>query len=245
MRTRNKYVIGQTDTFQLSRAKIDNFINCPRCFIVDRREGVSAPGGPPFTLNSAVDGLLKKEFDRHRVGQTVHPIVYELGYNFLPFQHEKIDEWRENFKGVRYLDPESNFLVTGAVDDIWVNPDTGSIHVIDYKATARKDIVEFVGDTGFHLSYKRQLEMYQWLLRRNDVQVSDTGYWLYATGRSTAEEFNKALRFDFRIISYEGSEDWISPLLITIKQALETSELPQPTADCEMCNFLIDYSSLN
>jgi len=192
-----------------------------------------------------VDGLLKKEFDRHRVEQSVHPIVSELGYNFLPFQHEKVDEWRENFKGVRYLDPESNFLVTGAVDDIWVNPDTGSIHVIDYKATARKDIVEFVGDTGFHLSYKRQLEMYQWLLRRNNVQVSDTGYWLYATGRSTAEEFNKALSFDFRIISYEGSEDWISPLLITIKQALETSELPQPTADCEMCNFLIDYSSLN
>ena len=245
MRTKNKYVIGQTDAFQLSRARIDNFVKCPRCFVIDRREGVAAPGGPPFTLNSAVDSLLKKEFDRHRADQTVHPIVAELGYNFLPFQHEKMDEWRENFKGVRYLDTESNFLVTGAVDDIWINPDTGSIHVIDYKATARKDIVESVGDTGFHLSYKRQLEMYQWLLRRNDVDASDTGYWLYATGRSTSEEFNKALNFDCRIISYEGSEDWISPMLITIKQALETEELPEPTAECEMCNFLIDYSSLS
>jgi hypothetical protein len=117
--------------------------------------------------------------------------------------------------------------------------------VIDYKATARKDIVESVGDSGFHLSYKRQLEMYQWLLRRNEVCVSDTGYWLYATGKSIAEEFNKALHFDLRIIPYEGSEEWVSPILLTIKQVLETKQLPEPTAGCEMCNFLIDYSSLN
>ena len=95
------------------------------------------------------------------------------------------------------------------------------------------------------MSYKRQLEMYQWLLRRNDVDASDSAYWLYVTGRSTADEFNKALNFDCRIIPYEGSEDWISPILITIKQTLETEELPEPTADCEMCNFLIDYSSLS
>ena len=245
MRTKNIYKIGQTDSFQLSRAKIDNFVDCPRCFVVDRRGGVAAPGGPPFTLNSAVDGLLKKEFDRHRADKTVHPIVSELGFDFIPFQHEKMDEWRENFKGVRHLDIETNFLVTGALDDIWVNPDTGSIHVIDYKATAKKEIVESVGDTGFHLAYKRQLEMYQWLLRRNEVGASDTAYWLYATGRSTANEFNKALVFDFRIIAYEGNDDWITPTLVAIKQALETEELPEPTADCEMCNFLIDYSSLS
>lgn len=237
-------MIGQIEPFSISRAKIDNFVNCPRCFIIDRREGVSVPGGPPFTLNSAVDGLLKKEFDRHRADQTVHPIVAELGYNFLPFQHEKMNEWRENFKGVRYLDTDTNLLITGALDDIWVNPDTGSIHVIDYKATAKKDVVESVGDTGFHKSYKRQLEMYQWLLRRNDVDASNSAYWLYVTGRSTAEEFNKTLIFDCRIIAYNGNEDWISPTLRTIKEFLETAELPEPTIDCEMCKFLIDFVEL-
>jgi len=40
MRTKNIYKIGQTDSFQLSRAKIDNFVDCPRCFVVDRRGGV-------------------------------------------------------------------------------------------------------------------------------------------------------------------------------------------------------------
>jgi len=38
----------------------------------------------------------------------------------VPFQHEMIDEWRENFKGVQYLHEPTNLLITGAVDDLWM-----------------------------------------------------------------------------------------------------------------------------
>ncbi len=47
--------------FKLSRSKIDLFLECPRCFYLGNRLGVSRPPGFPFTLNSAVDALLKKE----------------------------------------------------------------------------------------------------------------------------------------------------------------------------------------
>ena len=58
----------------------------------------------------------------------------------MPFQHPQIDEWRENFKGVRFVHEPSNILVTGAVDDIWQNED-GELIVVDYKATSKSEEV--------------------------------------------------------------------------------------------------------
>src|SRR3972149_10504652 len=49
--------------FKLSRSKLELFTECPRCFYLDRKLGVGRPPGFPFALNSAVDALLKKEFD--------------------------------------------------------------------------------------------------------------------------------------------------------------------------------------
>ncbi|HVY67280.1 MAG TPA: hypothetical protein VHA30_00050, partial [Patescibacteria group bacterium] len=60
---RTKYLFDPRSKypFRLSRSKIDLFLNCPRCFYLDRRLGVALPPGFPFALNSAVDHLLKKE----------------------------------------------------------------------------------------------------------------------------------------------------------------------------------------
>lgn len=63
------------EAFRISRSKIDLFLECPRCFYIDRRIGVSRPQGFPFNLNSAVDFLLKKEFDLHRKQKTPHPLM--------------------------------------------------------------------------------------------------------------------------------------------------------------------------
>ncbi len=65
-RTRNIYDPGSRTPFRISRSKIDRFIECPRCFYIDRRLGTDRPPGFPFNLNSAVDALLKAEFDAHR-----------------------------------------------------------------------------------------------------------------------------------------------------------------------------------
>src|SRR3989338_5486312 len=107
--------------FKISRSKLDLFLNCARCFYLDRRLGVSQPSSFPFNLNSAVDTLLKKEFDIHRAENTAHPLMKAYKLDLVPFQHEKIDEWRENFKGVQYLHVPTNLIITGAVDDLWTD----------------------------------------------------------------------------------------------------------------------------
>src|SRR3990172_9911228 len=107
--------------FRLSRSKIDLFVNCPRCFYLDRRLGVAQPPGFPFSLNSAVDKLLKKEFDIHRAAGDAHPLMKEYNIDAVPLAHEKINEWRDSMHaGISYKLPGTNFVITGGVDDIWV-----------------------------------------------------------------------------------------------------------------------------
>ncbi|MEK7524143.1 MAG: hypothetical protein AAB588_03875, partial [Patescibacteria group bacterium] len=133
-RTRNLYDAKSKEPFRLSRSKIDLFIKCPRCFYLDRRLGVGQPPGYPFSLNSAVDKLLKKEFDLHRAKGTPHPLMKAYGLNAVPLAHEKIDEWRDSLRrGITYNFPKTNLLITGGVDDVWVTP-KGELIIVDYKA---------------------------------------------------------------------------------------------------------------
>src|SRR3989338_10350564 len=167
-RTKNLFDPSATEPFKLSRSKIDLFLNCPRCFYLDRRLGVSRPPGFPFNLNSAVDALLKKEFDIHRAKNTTHPLMKTYGIDAVPFRHKDIDIWRDTFKGVSHKHEPTNFLVFGGIDDVWVNP-KGELHIVDYKATSKQGEVNL--DAEWQDGYKRQMEIYQWLFRKNDFTV--------------------------------------------------------------------------
>ena len=142
--------------FKLSRSRLDNFIRCPRCFYLDRRIGIDAPPGFPFTLNSAVDTLLKKEFDIYRAKKTKHPLMKTYKIEAIPFQHEKINEWRNTFKGIQYLHKPTNLLITGAIDDVWINSQKELI-IVDYKATAKNSEIGI--DADWQAGYRRQMEI--------------------------------------------------------------------------------------
>ena len=153
-RTKNLFSPDSTEPFKLSRSKIELFIDCPRCFYLDRRLGVSRPPGFPFTLNSAVDHLLKKEFDIHRAQGSAHPLMRAYKVDAVPLKHEMMDEWRENFKGVQFLHRPTNLVITGAVDDVWIN-DAKELMVVDYKATSTTG--EITLDSEYRQAYKRQM----------------------------------------------------------------------------------------
>ncbi|MES2014432.1 MAG: PD-(D/E)XK nuclease family protein [Patescibacteria group bacterium] len=220
--------------WRLSRSKIDLFMQCPRCFYIDNKLGTARPPGFPFNLNSAVDKLLKKEFDIHRKNKVPHPMMTEYGIDAVPFQHEKLDTWRENFKGVDFFHAPTGFTVSGAVDDLWVNP-KGELHVVDYKATSKDEEVTL--DADWQIGYKRQMETYQWLLRQNGFTVSDTGYFVYVNGRTDLEAFDGKLEFDVKVIPYTGSADWIEDVLLNIKSCLDSDAIPQVGELCDYCTY--------
>lgn len=233
-RSRNLYNPNGSDPFKLSRSKIELFTECPRCFYLDRRLGVGRPPGFPFTLNSAVDTLLKKEFDMHRARGSKHPLMEAYGIDAVPFQHEMMNEWRENFKGIQYFHRPANFVITGAVDDIWINPKKELI-VVDYKATSTTS--EITLDAEYRGGYKRQMEIYQWLLRRSDFKVSNIGYFVYANGDKDKEAFDAKLEFKVQIISYTGDDKWIEPALEEIQKCLRGDNIPNASEKCEYCSY--------
>ncbi|HEY5648667.1 MAG TPA: PD-(D/E)XK nuclease family protein [Nitrospiria bacterium] len=233
-RTKNLYNPSSKTPFRLSRSKVERFLQCPRCFYLDRRLGVDQPAGFPFNLNAAVDLLLKKEFDIYRASQTPHPLMKQFGVDAVPFQHSDLDRWRENFVGIQFHHKPSGFLLTGALDDVWINPKK-ELHVVDYKATAKDGEVGINAD--WQVTYKKQIEFYQWLLRMNGFDVSRTGYFVYLNGRKDRNTFEGRLDFKAVIIPYEGSDEWIEPVLTAARDCLTGSSIPPVNPECEYCGY--------
>lgn len=234
-RKRNLYIPDSEDLFRLSRSKIDLFLNCPCCFYLDRKLGIAQPPGYPFSLNSAVDKLLKKEFDIHRAKGSTHPLMKAYGLDAIPLAHEKIDEWRDSLKrGITVRVDGTNVVVTGGVDDVWVNPQ-GEFIIVDYKATSKDEEVSL--DADWQIGYKRQMEIYQWLFRKNGYKVSSTGYFVYCNGNTENESFDGKLEFDIKLIPYEGDDSWVEGAVFDAIECLKSEKIPESGEDCDFCKY--------
>lgn len=234
-RTRNIYDPNSSEPYKLSRSRIELFMQCPRCFYLDRRLGVDRPPGFPFTLNSAVDALLKKEFDILRASGKPHPLIEKYGVDAIPALHYNLNEWRTNFKGVQYLHKQTNLIITGAIDDLWQSS-AGEYIVVDYKSTSRdEEITEL--NKGWQDSYKRQMEIYQWLLRCNGLKVSDMGYFVYCNAKKDLEIFDGKLEFDITLVSYKGNDSWVEKSITDIYDCLRSDKIPPPADGCDYCAY--------
>ncbi len=246
------YKPGQKEVYKISRSKIDLFMQCPRCFWLEARLKIKRPSSPPFLINSAIDVLLKSEFDAYRAKGEQHPWQIEFEVDAKPFAHEHLERWRDALRrGVQVLHKPTNLLVTGGVDDVWENS-KGELVVVDYKSTAKNEEIEDLKPQGtWHDTYRRQMEVYQWLLRGEGHKVSDIGYFVYANGIAEADGFFNKVEFRTNVFPYKGSDDWVEPILIKIKECLESDDMPpvgnqvmKPEEPCEFCTYAKARTSL-
>lgn len=221
--------------FAISRSKIDLFLECPRCFYLDQRHGIKRPDGYPFTLNVAVDELFKKEFDILREEGKQHPLMDEYGIEAVPFQHKDLPLWRDSLRnGIKYHDPLTNLIIRGGIDDVWINTD-GELHIVDYKATSKQAKVTL--DAEWQDGYKRQVEVYQWLFRKNDFKTSNIAYFVYANGDTSPDRFDARLEFDITIIPYTGNDAWIPKVLEELHACLMAEYTPEASSVCTYCSY--------
>lgn len=106
---------------------------------------------------------------------------------------------------------------------------------MDYKSTSKEEEVTL--DADWQVSYKRQMEIYQWLFRKNGFNVSSTGYFVYCNGNTAKETFAAKLEFDIKIIPYEGNSTWVDPAIIEMHKCLMGPTAPAHSKVCDYCLY--------
>ena len=81
------------------------------------------------------------------------------------------------------------------------------------------------------------MEIYQWLLRGNDLEVSDTGYFVYCNGRRSEPRFNHRMEFDISVLPYVGNDSWVESCITEAHACLVSDEIPAVDADCDYCTY--------
>ncbi len=131
--------------------------------------------------------------------------------------------------------PDTNLMLHGGLDDIWINPRTNELMVVDYKATSKATVVTL--DADWQIGYKRQAEIYQWLLQKNGFPVSNTAYFVYCNGKSDGESFGKQLLFDVSLLAYEGDASWIEIAIMEAYNCLQSDIIPPNSQSCDYCQY--------
>lgn len=189
---------------------------------------------PGWALNSAVDQLLKNEFDLLRKNGERHELMKKYKIDALPFNHSDLDKWRDNFVGAQYLHPETNLIITGAVDDLWINKNQELI-VVDYKATSTTQEISL--DDEYKRGFKKQMEVYQWIFRQKGFKVCKTGYFVYANAGRNRPKFDGRLEFKLMLIPHKGDTSWVEPTIFKIKKCLESNKIPPSGKECDYCKY--------
>ena len=251
VRHRGAFKPDNPNPYELSRGKIENFIKCKACFWLNRVAGIKEPDFPSFTLNTTTDILLKRDADQVRGKQTM-PLLEANGLGHLiPFEHEDLENWTNSLQfgaGDRYFNTvheASNIRFGGGLDDVYQNSKTGQLHIVDYKSTAqgtrspdkyeRKPVSL---DDPWKTGYKRQMDMYVWIMQQKGFDTSDIGYFVYVDGQHKDLEGMLTdqdpsigwMQFGVQVIAYETDTSWVEPTLIEIRDFLESQKTCPPHA---------------
>lgn len=239
------YKPGQNKPFTISRSGFSDFLDCPRCFYLNKVKGLKDIDTIPFSLNNTVDELVKKEFDRDRAKKKSHEVMKEYKLNAIPFAHKDLEKWRESrAHGIKYEHPELNLILRGGVDDVWMikNSNPPELIIVDYKAQSKNKKVEkedYLDDI-YHQGYKLQLDFYRYLFIKNDFKVYPKGYFLVYNALKTGNSLGTEMKFERVLIEYEyeRSIEKIEEMLKNMKKVMDGKKIPKPNPYCQNCAYI-------
>ena len=249
-RHRGQFKLDNEEPYELSRSRVENFIRCPACFYMQQVEGIQFPSIPGFNINEATDILFKRDFDELRGTGNPHPFLERTGFGHLsPFAHEHFELWTQSLhfgaeNRMNTVHEPTKLKIGGGLDDVWVNSQTGLLHIVDYKSTSQKSPNKAITlDDTWKNAYKRQMDLYVWIMRRKGFEVSSEGYFLYCDGdRFSNYQFlgkdSAVMRFKMQLIAYEVKTDWVEEALFDIHKCLRAEKRPPHSPECEYGQFL-------
>jgi hypothetical protein len=211
-------------TYMLSPTTLNEFKDCPCCFWLKMNRGIKRPNGIFPSLPGGMDRVIKKYFDECRKDELVPLEVLETGLKLLKDQG-KLDEWRNPFKGLRWIDSQGNVL-RGSPDEILEK--NGLCVVLDYKtkgSAPTPDSVNF---------YRQQLEAYTFLLKSNDKKTTDFAYLLFYYPKDVKENGNITFHWNLVKVPIRAEN-----ALDLFKKAIECLTDKLPNDRCDYCRPVV------
>lgn len=215
--------------YKLSPSSINLFLECPRCFWLQLVKGIKRPEGIFPSLPSGMDKILKQHFDAYMEKGELPPEIHAHGLKngYQLFSDKKtLDIWRSNFKGIQYTDKTSGVLLRGAVDNILTNGK--KLIVLDYKTRG----FPLKDDT--HEHYQTQMDLYNYLLRKNGYLTEDYAYLLFY--HPTHVQANGDVVFHTDLIKIETDVKKGEKVFREAVKCLEGEE-PKKGKECEWCGW--------
>lgn len=249
-RHRGTYNPENQEAYELSRSRIENFVKCPACFYLAQVKGIKFPSIPGFNINEATDVLLKRDFDKFRGAKKTHEFLINLDMGHLiPFEHPDFELWTQSLHfgaqgRMHFIHEATNLKVGGGLDDVWFNTNTKELHIVDYKSTSQKSEGKIISlDDKWKAAYKRQMDLYVWVMKQKGFNVSSIGYFLYCDGDRFSDynflnENEANMKFKMSLLTYEVDLTWIELTLIKIKDCLHQVKCPSHNPECEYGQFI-------
>jgi len=211
-------------TFKLSPSSINLMQECPRCFWLDKHKVWKRPNGAFPSLPSGMDKILKEHFDRFRDKGELPPELCNNSHcEGLKLFNDKelLKIWRNNLKGIIWSDKEGNML-HGAIDNLLTKGK--KLIILDFKTRG------FPLKEDTHEHYKDQLNIYNFLLRKNNYETEDYGFLLFYVPKEVLPKGE--VIFDTKLIKIKIDVKNAESLF---KNAIKLLNNECPKKTCEWC----------
>lgn len=215
---------------QLSASSLRSFVECRRCFYLEKNHQLYKPRGPFPSLPGGVDAAIKKKLDAHR-GSLPPELrdIRELDGWMLFDDAAKLASYR-NWKSkdsLKYRDIQGNVLV-GALDDILMTADR-LCAPFDYKTKGSEP-----SQDDCEKYYTLQLDTYALMLAAGGYSIAEFGALFYFWPEPDQDNL---VRFKTKVFFLTVSAE---RALSTFKDAitcLSLKTIPAASADCEFCRY--------
>ena len=224
----------------LSPSALNLFLECAKCFWLEKNRGIHRPSGAFPSLPSGMDSVLKKYFDKFRAEGQLPPEIKGKVEGKLLDDPKFLREWRINMKGIRWFDEELDAELMGALDDCLV--DDGCYVPIDYKTRG------WAAKEDSHTYYQNQLNCYTFLLQKNGFKIKDFAYLLFYSPKEVLGDLAvKPPSGDLTAVLFnvEPRKVEVNPEAAykVFKAAVKTIRGPQPAthSTCKFCSWGNDF----
>lgn len=217
---------------QLSPSSLSLFMECPKCFWLQKINGIHRPPRI-FALQSNFDRILKDYFDKFREEKKFPPEIEGKVEGALFGDQELLDKWRNALRpALKYRHPQhENFSLAGGLDDCLFD---GKYYIpVDFKTTGSSSFEE-----NSEKYYRHQLDIYNFLLEENGYKTKGFAYLVYYKPEEVAGEG----MMKFKIVVKKMETDHKRALRL-FEDALEILSGPMPKSHsaCQFCSWANDF----